>query len=173
MMADVSPAVLGAVTLIPLLVWACVTDVRSRRIPNAAVAAIAVTGLAASLLFPSPLRALASAGGGMATGLLVWLPFYMLGMLGAGDVKLFAAAGAWLGPRGALVAALLAALAGGLLAVGFMLAERGAVVTLLRLRSAVESPGSLREADASRRSRLPYGLAMAAGVLGVYLPSVL
>jgi len=174
MSANVVFGWLGTVALVALLAWACATDLRSRRIPNAAVAAIALTGLAVSLLAPSPSLAILHAIGGMATGLVVWLPFYALRMLGAGDVKLFAAAAAWLGPHGALEGALLAALAGGVFALGFMLMEGGAVVTLLRLRTAVRAPGTLREASASRGTRVPYALAMAAGVLGAaYFPGLI
>lgn len=174
MPANVMLSYIEPMTLVPLLVWACVTDVRSRRIPNAAVAAIALTGLAASLLSSPPWHSLLLAFGGIATGLVIWLPFYALRMMGAGDVKLFAAAAAWLGPRGALDGALLAALAGGVLAIGFLVAERGAVLTMFQLRSAVRAPHTLRGATASRGSSVPYGLAMAAGILGAaYLPSLL
>lgn len=160
--------------LAPLLGWACASDVRSRRIPNAAVVAIAITGIAASLLLPSPSPTLLGAAEGMGVGLAVWLPFYALGMMGAGDVKLFAAAGAWLGPHGAFVGAVLAALAGGALALGFMLLERGTAVTLLNLRSAISAPRSLRDTSVSRGSRLPYALAMSAGVIGAaYFPGLL
>ncbi|HEX7018673.1 MAG TPA: prepilin peptidase [Gemmatimonadaceae bacterium] len=160
--------------LAPLLGWACASDVRSRRIPNAAVVAIAITGIAASLLLPPPSPSLLGAAEGMGVGLAVWLPFYALGMLGAGDVKLFAAAGAWLGPRGALEGAVLAALAGGALALGFMLLEGGTAVTLLKLRSAIRAPESLRDTSVSRASRLPYALAMSAGVIGAaYFPGLL
>jgi prepilin peptidase CpaA len=173
MSANVLFAGAGAVVLVPLMAWTCVTDVRSRRVPNTAVAAIAVMGLAATLLVAPPGHSVLLSFGGIATGLGLWLPFYALGMLGAGDVKLFAAAAAWLGPRGALEGALLAAIAGGVLALGFMLFNRGAAVTLLRLWTAVTSPGTLRESDTSRQSRVPYALAMTVGVLGVFLPSLL
>jgi len=160
--------------LAPLLGWACASDVRSRRIPNAAVVAIAITGIAASLLLPSPSPTLLGAAEGMGVGLAVWLPFYALGMMGAGDVKLFAAAGAWLGPHGALVGALIAALAGGALALGFMLVESGSVVTVTRLRTAVRTPLSLRDASVSRFKRVPYALAISAGVIGAaYFPGLL
>jgi prepilin peptidase CpaA len=146
--------VLGA-----LLVAACVTDVRARRIPNALVAA--VLGLAVARLagaaWLGALGADASfaagpgaAALGAATGLAVLLPFHALGMMGAGDVKLLAAAGAWLGPVGVLHAGVYTAFAGVLLVV--VAITRG----VLAPRPAVRRAG--------RRHGLPYGLAIAAGV---------
>ena len=44
---------------------------------------------------------------GMLAGLAVFFPFFALGGMGAGDVKLMAAIGAWLGPALALMTALL------------------------------------------------------------------
>jgi len=88
---------------------------------------------------------------GAATGLVVWLPFWVLGMLGAGDVKFFAAAAAWLGPRLALYAALLSALLGAVLALGWLFARV-----------------NRREPDGAaapkRLDTIPYGVAMAAGL---------
>lgn len=160
--------------LLPLLGWACVSDVRSRRIPNAAVVAIAVAGVATSLLSIPALPGAVRAFEGMGIGFAVWFPFYALGMLGAGDVKLFAAAAAWLGPRGALQGALLAALVGGVLAIVFLLAENGVVLTSVRLGTALRSPNTLREATAPRSTRVPYALAISAGVLAAaYFPGLL
>lgn len=159
--------------LVPLLVWACVSDVRSRRIPNAAVAAIALTGIAASLLRPNPAFAALAAIEGAALGLVVWLPFYLLRMLGAGDVKLFAAAAAWLGPREAIDAALLTALVGGALSLALMIKDGGALLTMLRVRTALQAPATLRESSLVR-TRVPYALAIGCGVLGAaYLPSII
>ena len=50
-------------------------------------------------------------------GTALFLPFFLLGGMGAGDVKLLAALGAWLGPRDALWLAVYASMAGGVLAV--------------------------------------------------------
>ena len=93
---------------------ACVTDIRSRRIPNlltlgAAVAAIGfhVVSAGTSGLF--------LALSGWAVGLLLFLPFFALGGMGGGDVKLLAALGAWVGPRDVVWLAIYTSLAGGVL----------------------------------------------------------
>ena len=59
----------------------------------------------------------------MVTGLAVFFPFFALGGMGAGDVKLMAAIGAWLGPGLALMTALYGAVAGGILAIGVALSH--------------------------------------------------
>lgn len=167
-------ATLSASTLSLCLALACVTDVRERRIPNVLVAATAVAGIGFSLLGRPSVAGFAEAVGGMAAGLAVWLPFYILGMLGAGDVKLFAAASAWLGPLGAMKAAALTAFAGGGMALVLMLAHVGPGLTVLRLAIAVRDPMSLRQPTSSRTSRMPYALAITAGVLGaLWFPELL
>jgi prepilin peptidase CpaA len=60
------------------------------------------------------------AAAGTAIGFAIFLPFYCLGGRGGGDIKLMAAFGALLGPSQILVAALLSALIGGLLAAAML-----------------------------------------------------
>jgi prepilin peptidase CpaA len=165
----------GVFTL--LLLFACVVDVRERRLPNALVAVLGVAGLAFSgLAWPAP-AGLWRGLEGLAVGLAIWLPCYLLGMIGAGDVKLFAAAGAWLGPWSAVVASMLAALAGGVLALGWMVAEQGVAGTSRSLWLWLASVGaarSLRPAAAAHSThRVPYGIALATGAVIVgWLPGV-
>ena len=54
---------------------------------------------------------------GWVTGLFLFMPLFLLGGMGAGDVKLLAALGAWLGPGAAFWLAIYASMAGGVLAV--------------------------------------------------------
>jgi prepilin peptidase CpaA len=63
------------------------------------------------------------AAGGAAVGFLAFLPFYLLGGMGGGDVKLMAAFGSLLGPSGILLAAVLAAIFGGLTAAAALLGK--------------------------------------------------
>jgi prepilin peptidase CpaA len=95
---------------------ACVTDLRSRRIPNV----LTFGSAAAALVFQSMTAGTTgavSASFGWAVGLAVFFIPFALGGLGAGDVKLLAALGAWLGPKDALMLALYAGVAGGVLAI--------------------------------------------------------
>jgi len=83
-------------------------DLRRRAIANW----INLAGLAAGLVYHAAARGwagLAWSAGGAAAGFAVFLIFYCLGGMGAGDLKLSAAFGALLGPSGILLAALLAA----------------------------------------------------------------
>lgn len=93
-------------------------DCRARRVPNRLVLLVLGTALVASVLrtgdpLLGPWGALVSA----TLGLLCWLPWWLLGMLGAGDVKFFAASAAWIGPALTWRATVLAALLGGVLSV--------------------------------------------------------
>ena len=163
----------GAVFTI-LLLWAAYGDLRNRRIPNRLVVIIALLGISYSVVAGRALPGLESSFGGMATGLVCWLPFYVLGWLGAGDVKMFAAAGAWLGPVKALEGSLVAALIGAILALLWMLRVKGIRNSLETLTLATGSPGVLsNSANKTETSRgtLPYGIAMAAGALwAAWLP---
>ena len=99
---------------------ACVWDLRTRRIPNALTFGSSLLALGVSLLV-SGLPGLGYAMAGWSVGLAIFLPFFLLGGMGAGDVKLLAALGAWLGPVTVFWLAVYAALAGGLLAVALTL----------------------------------------------------
>ena len=155
----------GAVFSI-LLLLAAFGDLRTRRIPNKLVAVLALAGVGFSTFATPLLPGLSGSVLGMLTGLVCWLPFYALGWLGAGDVKLFAAASAWLGPVGALEGSAVAACAGGLLALGWMVRSRGVTETAEVLGMSAGSPSLLTpEANRSRRAKLPYGIAIAFGAL--------
>jgi prepilin peptidase CpaA len=91
-------SLLAYLPLLCLVAVAAWTDVRERRIPNWLTATVALAGLAQSLTPFSritPLEALTGLGVGFA------LPFllYAVGGRGAGDVKLLAGIGAWMGFR--------------------------------------------------------------------------
>lgn len=159
-----------------LLLLAAIGDLRSRRIPNRLVAVLALLGIAFSVtqrpVFPGALHGFE----GLVTGLACWLPFYALGWLGAGDVKLFAAAGAWLGPMRALEGALIGALAGAVLAVLWMLRSQGVRRAVQTLGMAASSPGLLSSPAGGEkaRSRLPYGVAIAFGAIcAAWIPGLL
>jgi prepilin peptidase CpaA len=109
---------------------ACVTDVRTRRIPNlltfgGAAAALAAHGVVGGW------SGLGLALAGWAAGCALFIPFFLLGGMGAGDVKLLAALGAWLGPRDALWLAIYASIAGGVVALAIAMSY-GYLMTALR-----------------------------------------
>lgn len=158
------PGVAGACAFLAGLGAACVSDVRARRIPNAVVLAIAVGGVAFSLLTAGLARGSVVSLSGLLVGLALWFPLFALGVMGAGDVKLFAASAAWLGPERALTGSLYAALAGGVLAVAWMVRTNGVALTAARLEGSVTRI-SPRLAPRSPRA-IPYGVALALGAAG-------
>lgn len=104
------------VVALMVALMACITDVRSRRIPNV----LTFGAAAAALVFhavTSGAGGLGAAAGGWLMGAAVFAPFFLLGGMGAGDVKLMAALGAWIGPLEALTVALYASLVGGVVAI--------------------------------------------------------
>jgi prepilin peptidase CpaA len=95
---------------------ACITDLHSRRIPNWLT--FGATAAAFALHFVNAGQTGAEqAAMGWVTGLFLFMPLFLLGGMGAGDVKLLAAFGAWLGPEAAFWMAIYGSMAGGVLAV--------------------------------------------------------
>src|SRR6266850_5354840 len=90
-------------------------DVKQGRVPNTVTFAAAAFGLVASIILRGP-GALPISLLGCLAGLALFLPLFALGGMGAGDVKLLAAFGAWLGPVTVLWAGIYAALVGGVMA---------------------------------------------------------
>lgn len=119
-----------AIVFSAALVTASWSDVRQRRVANWLCLGLLTMGLVAGILGASA-GSFSAALLGALLGLVIWLPFWLMGLLGAGDVKFFAAASSWIGPSLAWRASLGAALLGGVLAVLFMMQQRG-------IRSTVE-----------------------------------
>jgi prepilin peptidase CpaA len=93
---------------------ACLVDLRTRRIPNV----LTFGAAACALVF----HVVVGGAGGLTDALLGWLVGmaillapYALGGMGAGDVKLLGAVGAWLGPGDAFWVAMYTGIAGGAL----------------------------------------------------------
>jgi len=168
-------AMLAGACLVALLLAACVSDVRARRIPNKLVALIALLGLAYSMTSLSLMEGAGRAFVGLALGFALWVPFYALGMLGAGDVKLFAAGCCWLAPSQVFGAALVSALAGGVLSVIALVLSHGAGLTAFRLAEVARDPtklGTPLKAPPGRPT-VPYGIALAVGLaLAGWVPSL-
>jgi prepilin peptidase CpaA len=97
----------GSVSVMPMSImhaaalsvasFACVFDLRTRRIPNWLTFGAAAAGLVFHVVTEGPGGILQGVGG-WATGVALLILPYALGGMGAGDVKLVGALGAWLGP---------------------------------------------------------------------------
>ena len=155
---------------------ACITDLRSRRIPNALTFSAAGAGLAFHVLAPGGEGA-TTAVLGLLVGVAIFFVPCALGGLGAGDVKLLGALGAWLGPTGIFWAALYTGVAGGVLAIVVALASgymRRALanVYLLLAHWRVAGIRALPELtlESSEGPRLAYAIPIFAGtVVAIWL----
>ncbi len=102
-----------------VLAVATITDVRSRRIPNWLVLPFLCAGIAVS----GALRGWHGVGqsfAGMGLGLLIYGVLFWMGGMGAGDVKLCAAIGAWIWPRQLLLALVVTAMAGAIMILAWL-----------------------------------------------------
>lgn len=153
-----------------LLSAATVFDIRSHRIPNWLVFSGALAGIAYQAFSPYDRGAIHSLAG-LAVGLAAFMPLYMLRAMGAGDVKLMAMVGAFLGPASAFGAVLTTFIAGGALAIAAAI-RNGAMSTLLEnLRFMMADmtmkvmTGSAAHVEARPVSagKMPYALAIATG----------
>jgi len=120
--------------------------------------------------------------GGSALGLALLLGPYVIGGMGAGDVKLFAGVGAWLGPGLTLRAFCVSAVVGGFLALLIVLARAVrmrkwsiATESWLRFRAVtaelmlIRDPKELSALAAARKPTallLPYAIPLALGTVG-------
>jgi len=95
---------------------ACITDVRSRRIPNSLTFGAAAAALVFHTVAPAGAGWFSAVAGWFVGALIMFVPFALRG-LGGGDVKLLAALGAWLGPANAIWLALYAGVAGFVMAI--------------------------------------------------------
>lgn len=103
-----------SIAALAISVAACVTDLRSRRIPNVLTFGAALLGFLYHLT-TGGVGALGGSALGWLAGALVFIVPFAIGGLGGGDVKLLAALGAWIGPVDALWLALYTGVAGGVM----------------------------------------------------------
>lgn len=163
-----------AVTLLLLVSIAAASDLATRRIPNSLLLAGLACVLVLRLLSVNPGSSLLAALGGMGLGLAMFLPFYLLRGMAAGDVKLMAVVGAFTGPGDAFQIAVLSWCAGGVMALLLLL-----VLLRGRLRLVLANLGSmLRGASTpgaeiggppghTSAGSMPYGVAIAVGTVVV------
>ena len=145
-------------------------DLRTRRVPNPLTMGLAAIGLLYAAVGIGGLSIGASLGG-LALGLALMLPGHLLGATGAGDVKLFAAAGAFVGPSHILTAFLYTALAGGVIAIVISLSRRSLRQTVGDTALLIATRGTHASAIESslRNNRFAYAPAIAVGTMLVAL----
>ena len=158
------------VTTVAVAIVAVITDIRSRRIPNALNFSAMALGLLYHLITGGPSMLLQSAGG-MMLGLGVFMIPYLVGGMGAGDAKLMGALGAMVGPRAIANVCLFTALAGGIYALGVIIASRESKnvmrdgITSLGLLVVTRNLSFLSMPRKEGMPRLCYAVAIAAGTI--------
>jgi len=136
-----------------VLIWSSFEDIRSRTIPNSAVISLFI------LFVLYCLAGFANWADGLIGGLIIFFPALALfhyGFMGGGDAKLMTAIALWVGQQGILAFCLVTSLAGGMLAIFFIVRRWHESRVLIDTEPA--------DLDA-QAIVLPYGVAIAAGGL--------
>lgn len=148
-----------------------ITDVMTRRIPNK----LTYLGMMVAIAGRFTLQGWHGLGSALAGGVLAggaFLCFFLIHAMGAGDVKLIAAVGCLAGSGRAFEIVLASAIAGGIFAIGYalwqgrlrtVLANTGDLIRFHAVAGAEVHP-SLNLSNPTA-ARMPYGVAIAAGVL--------
>lgn len=170
-MTFMTSAQLTAMLAVALGLCAAFTDVKARRIPNRLTYSAMLAGLVVQTAFHGWRGLLLSAGGGLLFG-GVFMLFHLVRAMGAGDVKLATALGCVVGLSGSPRLMFATAVAGGALAVVFIVAS-GRIIETLRntlwvaafhARHGLQTHPAIN-LDNPGAVRMPYGLAFAAGTL--------
>ncbi len=174
-MTHVSQGVIWLVSAI--LVEAAVIDGRQLRVPNWLTFHFALGGLVFAAWTGGRemfLWSLAGAG----VGLISLLPLYAIGGMGAGDVKLMAGVGAWLGPWLTLYAFVSTALVGGLLGAAMIFASGNWIRHWVMFQTigheilSIRNPAVLAARAGERKKTmtlLPYGIPIAIGSITCFV----
>lgn len=166
-------SIIQCLVLLVVLAAAVISDLRRHRIANALTLPALLIALALQI-YGDGWIGLGAGVLGALIGFAALVVFYVARVMGAGDVKLLAVTGAFLGPHGALIAAVTALIAGGVGAIGYVgfraaqaalqAATRGGSSTLTTAGTA-----AFIGAQNARRERLPYALPIAiGGCVGLY-----
>ena len=160
-----------------ILILAAWIDGRELKVPNWITFPMVVSGLVYSTW-------VGGAGGlgagllGMSVGLLTLLPLYSVGGMGAGDVKLMAGIGAWLGWQITLAAFCVSTVVGAVMAVLMVLWKKDRThhyenfLLILSEWMMIKSPYELSKIASERKSRmmlLPYGIPICIGTIGYFV----
>jgi len=164
--------ILIVIALAIALLTAAVTDIRNQRIYNWLTFPLILAGFATHTVFGG-FAGLKFAAGGFALGFVAMAVPYFLGVMGAGDVKLMAGIGAWLGVEATLVAFLFTCIAGGVYALVVLALNPSMCKTVLRNIAytflVFIGTRQFNFASADEQQALPrlcYGVAITVGTIG-------
>ena len=159
------------IAVLSVAALACACDLRTRRIPNVLTFGAATIALGFHF-WVSGVNGLGTSLGGWLVGVALLLAPYALGGMGAGDVKLLGALGAWLGPADTFWVGMYTCIAGGAMAlivalVHGYLKQACRNVWLLLTHWRVMGPRPLTEVTlaGSRGPRLAYAAPILVGTI--------
>ena len=159
-----------------VLIVAAWIDGRELRVPNW----ITFPMILAGLVYSTSVGGFGGLGAGvlgMCVGLLTLLPLYAVGGMGAGDVKLMAGIGAWLGWEITLAAFAVSVIVGAVMAVIMVLWKKSVrhhyenFLLIVSEWMVIRSPSELSRIAAERKPRmllLPYGIPICIGSIGYF-----
>lgn len=159
-----------------LLIWAAYIDGKQLRVPNWLTFPMILSGLVYSA-WVGGWEGLGDGLIGMCVGLATLLPLYAIGGMGAGDVKLMAGIGAWLGASATWNAFVVSVIVGAVMAVGMVAWRRswkkhcGNFSQIVLEFMTVKSPAELSKIAAERKPQmllLPYGIPICVGSIAYF-----
>ncbi|MBL8848269.1 MAG: prepilin peptidase [Planctomycetaceae bacterium] len=159
-----------------LLIWAAWIDGKQLRVPNWLTFPMVLSGLVYSA-WAGGWQGLADGLIGMCVGLATLLPLYAVGGMGAGDVKLMAGIGAWLGASVTWEAFVASVLVGAVMAIAMVAWRKswkkhcGNFSQIVLEFMTVKSPGELSKIAAERKPQmllLPYGIPICVGSIAYF-----
>ena len=158
--------ILSNFLLLSFLFFSSIADFITRKIPNIYVMIAAVMGLVVTFP-PGAHISLESAFMGCILGLALFLPPFLMGAMGAADVKVFAVTGLYLGPFEIVSAFIYTLLSGGVLALIYWVYAKvnGFRIAGWRLFHSKKNESQILKREASNQVTLPYVVAIFLGVL--------
>lgn len=163
-------------TVSVILILAAWIDGRDLRVPNWITFPMVLAGLVYST-WTGGVTGFGAGVLGMCAGLLTLLPLYSVGGMGAGDVKLMAGIGAWMGWQVTLAAFAVSAVLGAVMAIVMVLWRRKTAhhysnfLLILSEWMSIRNPVQLSVIAAERKPRmllLPYGIPICIGTIGYF-----
>ncbi len=164
-------------TVSAILILAAWIDGKELKVPNWITFPMILSGL----VYSTCVGGLAGMGAGllgMCVGLLTLMPLYAVGGMGAGDVKLMAGIGAWLGWEVTFAAFCVSTVVGAVMAV-LMVLRKGTMkhhyenfLLILSEWMVVKNPYELNRIATERKPRmmlLPYGIPICIGTIGYFM----
>lgn len=159
--------------LMLILLFAAILDSKEHRIPNWLTFSSMALGMICNITLFG-MEGLLYSFVGIIAGLFLLILPYTLGVMGAGDVKLMMALGAWVGAFSVLQIFLWTAIIGSVYAAILMIYHRNLSEQLLGIKLAFANTIKVKKLDISEYisnstpSYIPYAIPIALGFIGYY-----